>query len=138
MKRHILKDLQEYPNRIYAIVCTKPFTQLVWNLSETLDIPFIRGADVLQQIDGSKLSWARCLYVDKDLETTYSVVKNKGVDNKLAPELRNVDAFLIETNHSLTFQLGLEKISKTTFVDFCFEVKHNMINQETDFLLYLE
>ena len=66
------------------------------------------------------------------------IVKNKGVDNILAPELRNVDAFLIETNHSLTFQLSLDKVSQTSFIDFCFEVTPKMINEETDLLLYID
>ena len=83
-------------------------------------------------------TWARFTFVDKETESTFSVVKNKGIDNILAPELRNVDAFVIETNHSLTFQLSLDKISKTSFVDFCFEVEQNMINEETDLLLYLD
>ncbi len=138
MKRYILKETQEHPNRIYGLVCTKPFTQLVWNLSETLDIPFTRDSDVsLKQAENSQ-SWPRCSFVDGDTESTYSIVKNKGVDNILAPELKNVDAFLIETNQSLTFQLSLEKVSQTRFIDFCFEVTHNMINDETDLLLYVE
>lgn len=138
MKRYILKDNQEHPNRIYGLVCTKPFTQLVWNLSETLDIPFVRDKDVALKQEELTISWPRCTFVDGDIESTFSVVKNKGMDNILAPELRNVDAFLIETNQSLTFQLSLDKVSKTRFVDFCFEITHNMINDETDLLLYLE
>lgn len=138
MKRHILKENIDHPNRIYGLVCTKPFTQLVWNLSEALDIPFVRDKDVSLKLADETQSWPRCTFVDGDVESTFSVVKNKGVDNILAPELRNVDAFLIETNQSLTFQLSLEKVSKTRFVDFCFEVTHNMINEETDLLLYLE
>ena len=138
MKRHILRDIHERPNRIFALVCAKPFTQLVWNLSECTDIAFSRDKDIEMKHQDEIKTWARFTFVDKETESTFSVVKNKGIDNILAPELRNVDAFVIETNHSLTFQLSLDKISKTSFVDFCFEVEQNMINEETDLLLYLD
>jgi hypothetical protein len=138
MKRHILKDNTAYPNRIYGLVCVKPFTQLVWNLGESLDLAFTRDKDVISEFEGNSNQWPCCSYTDLDFESTFSVVKNKGAGQILAGELKNVDAFLIETNHSLTFQLSLEKVSKTRFVDFCFEVKQNMINEETNLLLHLE
>ena len=138
MKRYVLKDIQEHPIRIYGLVCAKPFTQMVWNLGENLEIPFERTADISTEKQSVMNHWPRFKHFDEDMETTFSVVKNKGVDNILAPELKNVDAFLIETNHSLTFQLSLDKISKTSFVDFCFEVTPKMINAETDSLLYID
>jgi hypothetical protein len=138
MKRHVLKDTQEHPNWIYGLVCAKPFTQMVWNLCEMLDIPFERDIDITLKNKTETKHWPRFTFFDEDMETTYSIVKNKGVDNILAPELRNVDAFLIETNHSLTFQLSLDKVSQTSFIDFCFEVTPKMINEETDLLLYID
>ena len=138
MKRHFLRETQEHPNRIYGLVCAKPFTQMVWNLSEMLDIPFERDIDITLNNKTETKRWPRFTYIDEDMKTTFSVVKNKGVDNILAPELRNVDAFLIETNHSLTFQLSLDKVSKTSFIVFCFEVTPKMINEETDLLLYID
>lgn len=138
MKRHILRDIQERPTRIFGLVCAKPFTQLIWNLSKSVDIPFSRDKDIEIKHQEEIKSWARFTFVDEETETTFSVVKNKGVDSILAPELKNVDAFVIETNHSLTFRLSLDKISKTRFIDFCFEVEKNMINEETDLLFYLD
>jgi hypothetical protein len=138
LKRHILKETDVFDNRIYGIVSTRPFAQLTWNLIEQLNIQFTRDSDLQSEIDNEVQFWPRYTFEDVEAETSYTLVKNRGVNSLLAPELKNVDVFLIETNHSLTFQLSLDNISKTSFVDFCFEIKDNMIKHETRQVLNLE
>ncbi len=138
LKRHILKNEERFPCQIFGLICTKSITQFVWNLSEELDIPLCRKADIEQTVNDITDYWPYFKFFDEDTETTYSVVRNKGTQLQLAPELRTIDVFLVETNPSLIFQLTLNKLSKTRFVDFCFEVKGSMISQETEYLLQLE
>lgn len=138
MKRHVLRDSGTFPNLIFGLVCRKPLVQLVWNLNEVLNINFTRDEDLISDVAEEGGYWPRFTYFDEEYETTFSVIRNKGLNSLIAPEMRNVDAFLVETNHSLTFQLSLDKISKTRFIDFCFEIDPKMIGTDTQYLLNLE
>lgn len=131
MKRHILKDIDNIPNRIYGLVCTQPMVQLVWNFNEHLELGLERDDDIKAMRDTKPQFWQRFSFTDMDSETTYTALRNKGVDSLLAPELRNVDVFLIESNQYLTFQLSLDNISRIPYVNFCFEVSTDLLKPET-------
>ena len=136
--KHVLREIDNYPNKIFGLVSAKPLIPLVWNLTQELDIPFQRINDLTSDNQGDTSYWQQFNFFDPDTESSYSIIKNRGVDNILAPELRNVDVFLVETNYSLIFNLSLDKVSKTRFVDFCFEIKDSMLNPEASLLLKVE
>ncbi len=136
MKRHILRDYKNFPSQVFGLVSAKSFTQLAWALREYLHLRFVRDEDISLVIDGATHYWPRFTYHDPESETMYSLIKNKSVDGLLAPELKNVDVFLVEMNQNLTFQLNLDNISEINFVHFCFEIETNMIKHETQHLLH--
>ncbi|MBO6515506.1 MAG: IPExxxVDY family protein [Bacteroidia bacterium] len=136
MKRHILRDPKIYPSQVFALLSPKPFAQIAWTLVEHLHIPLEREPDLELTTDQNTHYWPRYSYTDPESESTFILVRNKGTDSYLVPELKNVDIFLVEINQYLTFQLSLDNISKTSFVNFCFEVETNMIKPESQQLLH--
>ncbi|MCB9261242.1 MAG: IPExxxVDY family protein [Flavobacteriales bacterium] len=135
LKRYVLREEEDYFSNTFGIVCSKPLVELVWNINKQLSLSLQRDEDIEGSRNGIEDFWPLFFFRDESLETDYQLVQNKGLENVLAPELRNADFFLIETNHNLTFGINQKNISSVKFVDFCFPIEQNNLKPETRNLL---
>lgn len=122
MKKHLLNEDFDLNSKVYGLVSTKPFLELAWCLKNDLDLPFVRVDDVHWLMSRQPFYSPIYEYVNLMTETTFSLVRNKADSGWLANEYKTIDAFLVETNFSSMFTLKLSEISKSKWIQYCFEV----------------
>lgn len=121
------------------MVTTKNLVKLVWAVNQSLGLKLQRGEDYsYKNKKGEEDFWPLFQQHIDETETTVSLIRNRGLHSLLVPELKNVDVFLVESQSDLTFQLSLEKVSKTGVSDFCFQLNDSMASAESMAKLNLE
>ncbi|MCB0735774.1 MAG: IPExxxVDY family protein [Flavobacteriales bacterium] len=137
MKKYILEDLSGLNCRVFGLVSTHPFYQVVWDLKRVTNMTFEREEDV-EWTTRNEVCYAP-IYRFHDLATdsVYEIVRNHATQGLLAPEMKSVDAFLIETNYAGNFSITTNSLRQSKFVQYCFSIELSTLKTESQMRLRL-
>ena len=74
---------------------------------------------------------------DLATDSVYEIVRNHATQGLLAPEMKSVDAFLIETNYAGNFSITTNSLRQSKFVQYCFSIELSTLKTESQMRLRL-